>query len=107
MRVAIRQVASTRAFSQISAFLPSYQPESIDAYELGTKNTLLDGTLQANLTGWYYNYDSLQVSAIVANTSVNQNISAKLWGVEGEFLYQPTSESDIQFQFRPHQLQHR
>ena len=70
---------------------PSYDPESIDAYELGTKNILLDGTLQANITGWYYNYDSLQVSAIVQNTSVNQNISAKLWGIEGEFLWAPTT----------------
>jgi outer membrane receptor protein involved in Fe transport len=78
---------------------PSYQPESIDAYEVGTKNTLLDGTLQANLTGWYYNYDSLQVSAIVANTSVNQNISAKLWGVEGELLYQPVPALTFNFNF--------
>lgn len=78
---------------------PSYNPESIDAYELGTKNILLDGTLQANLTGWYYNYDSLQVSAIVQNTSVNQNISAKLWGVEGEFLWAPTTNWLFTFNF--------
>jgi iron complex outermembrane receptor protein len=69
----------------------SYAPESIDAFELGTKNTLLGGTLQANLTGWYYNYKGLQVSAIENNTSVNQNIDAKLWGVEGEFFYAPTT----------------
>ncbi len=78
---------------------PSYNPESIDAYEVGTKNTLLDGTLQANLTGWYYNYDSLQVSAIVDNTSVNQNIDAKLWGVEGEFLYAPTPNWQFDLNF--------
>ncbi|HEY1962085.1 MAG TPA: TonB-dependent receptor plug domain-containing protein [Rhizomicrobium sp.] len=69
----------------------SYSPEQIDAFELGTKNTLLGGTLQANLDVWYYNYKGLQVSAIENNTSVNQNIDAKLWGVEGEFFWAPES----------------
>ena len=64
-------------------------PESIDAFEVGTKNTLLGGTLQANVDVWYYNYKNLQVSAIEDNTSVNQNINAKLWGVEGEFFWAP------------------
>lgn len=77
----------------------SYDPESIDAYELGTKNILLDATLQANLTGFYYNYDSLQVSAIVQNTSVNQNISAKIWGVEGELLWAPTTNWQFNLNF--------
>ena len=67
----------------------SYAPEGIDAFEVGTKNTLADGTLQANLTAWYYNYEGLQVSSIIDNTSVNQNIDAHLWGVEGEFFYAP------------------
>ncbi|HEY4115305.1 MAG TPA: TonB-dependent receptor [Rhizomicrobium sp.] len=73
----------------------SYNPESIDAYELGTKNTLLGGTLQANMDIWYYNYKGLQVSAIENNTSVNQNINAKLYGVEGEFFWLP--QEDLQF----------
>ncbi|MBV9064082.1 MAG: TonB-dependent receptor [Alphaproteobacteria bacterium] len=70
----------------------SYLPESIDAFELGTKNTLLGGTLQANADAWYYNYKDLQVSAIENNTSVNQNIDAKLWGVEGEFFWAPATD---------------
>jgi iron complex outermembrane recepter protein len=67
----------------------SYAPEGIDAFEVGTKNLLADGTLQANLAAWYYNYEGLQVSSIIANTSVNQNIDAHLWGMEGEFFYAP------------------
>ncbi len=70
---------------------PAYDPEQIDAYELGTKNTLLSGSLQANADVWYYNYSGLQVSAIENNTSVNQNINAKLWGVEGELFWVPES----------------
>ncbi len=67
----------------------NYGPEQIDAYELGTKNTLLDGTLQANADFWYYDYKGLQVSEIVDSTSVNQNLNAKLYGVEGEFIWAP------------------
>ena len=67
-----------------------YSPEFIDAYELGTKNLLANGTLQANGDIWYYDYKNLQVSEIFGNTSVNQNVNAKLWGVEGEFLWAPT-----------------
>jgi iron complex outermembrane recepter protein len=69
----------------------AYAPEQIDAYELGTKNTLLNGTLQANFDVWYYNYQGLQVSAIENNTSVNQNINAKLWGTESELFWAPDS----------------
>jgi iron complex outermembrane receptor protein len=68
----------------------SYKPESIDAYEVGTKNTLLDGRLQANLTAWYYNYGNYQISSIISNTSVNTNINSFLNGFEGEFQWAPT-----------------
>ncbi len=71
---------------------PSYQPEFIDDYELGTKNTLLNGTLQANGDLWYYNYTGLQVSEIENNTSVNNNVNATLWGAEGEFVWAPMEQ---------------
>ncbi|MDE3114418.1 MAG: TonB-dependent receptor, partial [Pseudomonadota bacterium] len=67
----------------------SYAPEQIDAFELGTKNTILGGTVQANGDIWYYDYKGLQVSKIENNTSVNENINAKLYGVEGEFIWAP------------------
>jgi len=68
----------------------AYAPESIDAYEIGSKNTLLDGRLQANLTAWYYDYGNYQISSIISNTSVNTNINSFLNGLEGEFLWAPT-----------------
>jgi outer membrane receptor protein involved in Fe transport len=68
----------------------AYAPESIDAYEIGTKNTLLDGRLQANLTAWYYDYGNYQISSIISNTSVNTNINSFLNGLEGEFVWAPT-----------------
>ncbi len=67
-----------------------FQPEFIDAFEIGMKNTLMDGMLSANFTAFYYNYKGLQVSKIVDRTSVNENIDAKIWGLEAELQYAPT-----------------
>jgi len=71
----------------------AYGPEQVDAFELGTKNMVLNSTLQANGDIWYYNYKDYQVSSILGNTSVNENINdAHLWGIEGEFVYAPTDQ---------------
>ena len=68
----------------------TFAPEFVDAFEIGSKNTFLDGTFRANLTGFYYKYKGLQISSIQERTSVNQNINANIYGVEGEFIIQPT-----------------
>ncbi len=73
----------------------TYLPESVDAYELGTKNRLLDGRFEANLTAWYYDYRNYQISTIVANTSVNSNIGAALRGLEAELRWKPDSRWDF------------
>ncbi len=67
----------------------TFDPEIIKAYELGIKSNI-GGSLQANLTGFYYDYSGLQISRIVNNTSVNDNINATIWGLEGEFVWRPT-----------------
>jgi outer membrane receptor protein involved in Fe transport len=81
------------AQANAGAALPqTYEPEAIDAYELGTKNILMGGDLQANADIWYYNYKNLQVSQIIDNTSINANIAATLYGVEGEFVWLATDK---------------
>ena len=92
-----RRFEPRRADAEPAAFPAGYEPESIDAYEIGAKNTLLDGRLQANLTAWYYNYGNYQISSIIANTSVNTNINAFLGGLEGEFLWAPTDRWQFNF----------
>lgn len=67
----------------------TFDPEEIDAFEIGTKNQLWDNRLQANLSLFYYDYAGLQVSKIVNRTSVNENIDADIYGFEGEFLFTP------------------
>jgi outer membrane receptor protein involved in Fe transport len=81
----------------IFAVPESFTPEFIDAFEIGSKNTFLDGTLRANITAFYYKYKSLQLSRIVARTSVNDNVDATVYGLEGEFVIQPTRALAINF----------
>ncbi|MEM9742016.1 MAG: TonB-dependent receptor [Pseudomonadota bacterium] len=68
----------------------TFEPEDINAFEIGTKNQLWDNRLQANMSLFYYDYAGLQVSKIVNRTSVNENIDADIWGFEGEFILAPT-----------------
>lgn len=68
----------------------TFRPERINAIELGTKNRFGGGKFQANLTAFYYDYSGLQISRILNRTSFNDNTDAEVYGVEGEFLYQPT-----------------
>ena len=68
----------------------SFGSEQIDAFELGSKNTFLGGAAQVNLTGFYYKYKDLQLSSIVARTSVNQTIDANIWGLELETILRPS-----------------
>ncbi|MEL6361012.1 MAG: TonB-dependent receptor [Pseudomonadota bacterium] len=75
--------------SNIQAVAPVYDQEIINSYEVGVKSSLLDGMLQANLTGFYYDYSGLQVSRIIGTTSFNENIDATIFGIESEFVLQP------------------
>ena len=63
----------------------SFEPEYLNAFELGTKNTLYDGRVRFNATAFYYDYQDYQVSQIVDRISLNENFDATIWGAEFEF----------------------
>jgi outer membrane receptor protein involved in Fe transport len=67
----------------------TFKPEFIDAFELGSKNTLLDGALTFNADVFYYNYENYQISEIVDRTAINQNFDAHVKGAEIESTYEP------------------
>jgi outer membrane receptor protein involved in Fe transport len=73
----------------VVAYPSVFEPELIDSYEVGTKNTLLNGTMQLNATAFHYNYKGYQVSKIINRTSINENIDAKVNGAEFEGIWQP------------------
>jgi len=67
----------------------TFKPEFVDAFELGTKNTLLDGALTLNGALFYYNYENYQISEIVDRTAINQNFDAHVTGAELEATWEP------------------
>jgi len=67
----------------------TFEPEFINAYELGTKNTLLDGALTLNGSAFFYDYTGYQISRIVDRTAINDNFDATVKGVEVEASYEP------------------
>jgi len=67
----------------------TFKPEFIDAFELGTKNTLLDGALTLNGDAFFYNYKGYQISRIVDRTSINDNFNATVRGAELETSWEP------------------
>ncbi len=62
----------------------TFKPEFVDAFEIGSKNTLFDGALTLNFDAFYYNYENYQISRIVDRTSINDNFDAHVKGAEIE-----------------------
>lgn len=71
------------------AVTSSFAPEQVDAFEIGTKNALLGGSLILNATAFYYNYKGYQISKIVNKSSQNENVDAKIKGAELESIWEP------------------
>lgn len=67
----------------------SFGPEQIDSFEIGSKNTFAGGMFQLNATAFYYKYKGLQLSRIIARTSVNDTIDANIYGAEIEAVLRP------------------
>ena len=68
---------------------PTFKPEYIEAFELGTKNSLLDASLTLNGDVFYYNYTGYQISEIVDRSAINLNFDARIKGAELEASWEP------------------
>lgn len=69
---------------------PLFEPEYVDAFEIGTKNVLFGGKLVLNGTATYYKYRDYQVSKVVDRTIVNENFDAEIWSLEAEAVWNVT-----------------
>jgi outer membrane receptor protein involved in Fe transport len=67
----------------------TFEPEFINSFEIGAKNTVLDGAMTLNGSLFLYDYKGYQVSKIVNRASTNENIDAKVRGFELESVWQP------------------
>jgi iron complex outermembrane recepter protein len=76
-------------FVETLPYPATFKPEFVNAFELGSKNALLDGSLTLNGDVFYYDYKDYQISQIIDRTAVNQNFNAKVWGSEVEATWEP------------------
>ena len=93
-------------FSAATGF-ETYQPETITAYTLGSKNRFFENRLQVNIEAFWWDYRNQQVSAVRLDLSgrtanITQNIgTARIRGVEadGRLLITSTTlvSADIQY----------
>jgi iron complex outermembrane receptor protein len=74
---------------------PTFEPEFVDAYEIGAKNSLLGGALIANVNAFFYDYTDYQVSQIRDRTAVNENFDAKVWGLEFQTTFAPSRDFQV------------
>jgi len=71
-------------------------PEIVNAFEVGSRNDFFDRRLQANLTGFYYDYTDLQVPQILGLGTVTTNAGkADIWGIELELASRPVDAWDL------------
>jgi outer membrane receptor protein involved in Fe transport len=73
----------------LSGIQPAFDPEFVNALEIGTKNTLADRRVTLNLTGFYYDYKGYQISKFANQTISTENVDATVKGFEFEAAFEP------------------
>jgi iron complex outermembrane receptor protein len=78
-----------------AASAPTFAPENVTAYEIGSKNRFFDNTLQLNVSAFYNNYKDLQEQrqVIVGGTTLQTTFNAataRSYGLEVEAIWEPT-----------------
>ena len=77
-------------FNSSSQCNQTYDPEDVDAYEVGLKSTLLDGRLVLNMAAFDYDYKDYQVEKTEGFNSLIENAaSASSRGVELSTSFMP------------------
>lgn len=96
------------------SILPTYKQETVDSFEIGTKNRFLGDTLQINGSAFLYNYRNMQFleeDPILYGEGISNAPKARVYGLELEGSYIPTeglrfdaSMSYLEGEFTSHYL---
>lgn len=76
------------------SILPTYKQETVDSFEIGSKNRFLDDTLQLNASAFLYNYKNMQFleeDPILYGEGISNAPKARVYGLELESSYAPTT----------------
>ncbi|WP_212541910.1 TonB-dependent receptor [Sphingopyxis indica] len=77
-----------------------FDEETLTAYEIGLKSTLLDRRLRLNAAGFYYDYKDLQLYTLVNTGALPLSLldnaaDARIYGAEFEVIAQPADRLDM------------
>ncbi|MGQ0533993.1 MAG: TonB-dependent receptor [Caulobacteraceae bacterium] len=87
---------STTSAASLSTTQLEFDPEFTDAYEIGLRSTLFDGTTTLNLTGFYQQISDYQLNAFNGFNFITRNIpDAITQGVELEVAARPMDNLTI------------
>ena len=87
-------------FNSSSQCNQTYDPEDVDAYEIGLKSTLLDGSLLLNLAAFDYDYKDYQVEKTVQFNSLIENAaSASSRGFELSTNFMPVEWASLDAEY--------
>lgn len=74
-----------------------FKKEKLNAFEVGLKSIIFDGTTRFNAAAFYYDYSDMQVFAFQFFNQVIFNADAEMFGAEIEIQSSPTEGLDLQF----------
>lgn len=74
---------------EAGADVRGFDPEFLNAFEVGLKGGTSDGTFNASVAGFYYDYSGLQLGQTTPTSALTVNSDAKVWGAEAEFVVRP------------------
>ncbi|HKP80217.1 MAG TPA: TonB-dependent receptor [Phenylobacterium sp.] len=83
-------------YNLIPATSKAYDPEILDAFEVGFKSTLADGRVRFNAAAFYYDYKALQLQ-VATNVSADivNAAGAEVKGAEGDFSARVTDNLTV------------
>jgi Outer membrane receptor proteins, mostly Fe transport len=74
------------------SILPTYEEETVDSFEIGSKNRFLGDTLQINASAFLYNYKNMQFleeDPILFGEGISNAPKARVYGLELEGTWVP------------------
>jgi outer membrane receptor protein involved in Fe transport len=68
----------------------NFEPEEVNAFEIGTKNKLAGGKLLLNISAFYNDYKNYQISQLIDRMIRTENFDARSYGIELEAAWVPS-----------------
>jgi iron complex outermembrane receptor protein len=81
------------ALGWTDAIQPTYKQETVDSFEMGSKNRFIGDTLQLNASAFLYNYKNMQFleeDPVLFGEGISNAPKARVYGLELESIYAPT-----------------